>query len=307
MLGRDAHASLPIHGRHRRDDDCGRVRDAAVVRRLAADGTRSWARNGAAAAMLAGLWIAIISTDLPWVIVAPAVTIAVCVALRTRRMDFGRHDSDPPPCLRSDLPRADRHESDRRRSRCNRRRGDRAGDSHRAAIRPRRSTGLAPALCFSLAPLALTTQTMLFARDQRDRRWPAMIIAIVTPFFFACSRSATHRRRGDACAPPIAFDVYPLAALATQRHEHLGAEGKPRIDLSRTGQHVLPRRRCCAVNGRTATLPPHGSSRTASSTILILQTRPLTLGHVSSRAACLGRRNAIAQVRVCASGRHGSP
>ncbi|MGZ4810932.1 MAG: hypothetical protein ACXV7D_16535, partial [Thermoanaerobaculia bacterium] len=234
MLGRDAHASFRFMAGIVVMTIAMAFAMRPVVRRLATAEARAWSRNGAAAAMLAALWIAIISTDLPWVIVAPAIAIVVCVALRTRRMDFTRHDAILLPVFETIfLALIDMSSIAVDRAAI-------AAAGIVLAIRIalpfiRSSRGLAPALCFSLAPLALMAQTMLFARDQRYSPWPALIIAVITPFLLrALVRDSPLIRRRLRTA--IAYVIYPLAAFGYMNATSIvAAEGKPRIDFFEDG------------------------------------------------------------------------
>ena len=54
-----------------------------VIGRLAASETRPWARNTAGIAMLVPIWLVVIDRDLLFTTIPTALTIAVCVALRT--------------------------------------------------------------------------------------------------------------------------------------------------------------------------------------------------------------------------------
>jgi len=305
-LGRDAHASFQFMAGIVVMTMAMAFAMRPVVRRLAASDARAWARNTAAAAMMAALWVAVINGDLPWTIAPPAMAVAACVALRTRRMGFTRRDAILIPVWATiflaliDMgPIA----------------VDRAAIAAAAivlAIRlslPFIRTGraLPAALCFAAAPVALMTQTMLFARDQRHSPWPALIIAIVTPFVLRLliGDSPAARRRVRAI---IAFAVYPMAALGYMNATSMvTAEGKPRIEFFEDAQHIVPAGEM--LRGERPyrdIVAPHGFIQDGLLDYLILQTPPLTIGHVLKVRGILAGGNAIANYALAAAAT-GSP
>jgi hypothetical protein len=306
MLGRDAHASFRFMAGIVVMTIAVAFAMRPVVQQLTGAYARSWSRNGAAAAMLAGLWVAVVSTDLPWVIVPPAIAVAICFALRARRMGFTRRDAILLPVWAAVfLALIDSGSLA----------VDRAAIAAAAIvlairialpfIRPTRA--LPASLCFSAAPVALITQTMFFARDQRHSPWPALIIAVVTPFLVRVliRDSPLARRRVRTV---IAFAIYPIAAFGYMNATSMvTAEGKPRIEFFEDAQHVVPAGEM--LRGERPyrdIVPPHGFIQDGLLDYLILQTPPVTLGHVLKVRGVLAGGNAIANYAMAAAAT-GSP
>lgn len=305
-LGRDAHSSFRFMAGIVVMTIAVAFAMRPVLQRLAADDTRAWARNSAAAAMLAALWVAVINADLPWTILPPALAIAVFLRLRRRRMRFTQRDAILIPVWATlflalidlgSLP------------------VDRAAILATAIvvairlaitfIRPERA--LPASLCFAAAPVALLAQTMLFARDQRYWPWPALVIATVTPFVLRAliSDSPRARRRVSAI---VAFVAYPIAAFGYMNATSMvTAEGKPRIEFFEDAQHVVPAGEM--LRGEKPyrdIVPPHGFIQDGLLDYLILQSEPLTIGHVLKVRGILAGGNAIANYALAAAAT-GSP
>ena len=205
-----------------------------VLRRLAADDTRVWARNAVMVAPLVAFWFATITRSVPWVLVPAALVLAAATLLRHVDLAFTRHDAvlllvllttllgviDAFPSLGVDrcvvvaalLVLA-----------------------LRIAVRFLPSP-LPPALAFLAAPLALILQTSFFARSERYAGWPVLAIVVVTPFVLRLLLKDRRRALGV-----LAFAVYPLALYSYTNAVHLTtAEGKPRVMFFEDGHALLP-------------------------------------------------------------------
>jgi hypothetical protein len=277
-----------------------------VVRILAADDTHAFARNGAAAAMIAALWIATISLDLAWTIVPAAIAIAVFVALRKHAMGFSRADAI---LLSSVMPvfiaLCDWMPISWERALV-------IAVATVLAIRLvlpfiRAGRSLPPAACFALAPLAMIAQTGFFARDQRYSPWPALIIAIVTPFLlrlFVRDSFVTRRR----VSLFITFVAYPIAAFAYMNATSLAtAERRTKIDFFEDGQHVAAAGEM--LRGEKPyrdIIPPHGLIQDGLFDYFAAESRGVTLGQIQKVRNIFGGGNAIANYAIAAAAT-GSP
>ncbi|HXH90742.1 MAG TPA: hypothetical protein VNN25_04110, partial [Thermoanaerobaculia bacterium] len=197
---------------------------------LARDDTRDWVRNAFASASAGILWFVIIDRNLAWVLILPAIVVAVSTALRTTDARFSRHDLILLPVLATvylallDLV-------------------PRSVEQLfvialtivflvRIAIVPiRRTSGLAPSLCFALAPLGLALQSSFNSYDIRHSPWGPLILAIVTPFLLRTFVNDTTAVRSRFRAA-LRYVIYPLAAYAyLSATSQIAAEGMPRADM----------------------------------------------------------------------------
>ena len=308
-LGKDAHASFRFMAGIVLMTIVAAFGMKPLVRTLAATDTRAWARNGAAAAFLAGLWVAIVNRDLPWTVVPPLIAVVVFTALRRRRMAFTRRDAILiPVCATVFIALIDMSSLP----------VDRAAILAVAivvAIRlvlnvvpPGEAAPRLPAgLCFAIAPIALLTQTGIFARDQRYSPWPALAIALLTPFVLrlAVRDSAVARRRLRAF---ITFVAYPIAAWGYMNATSIiTAEGKPRIDFFEDAQHVVAAGEM--MRGERPykdIVPPHGFIQDGLLDYLTLRTGPANMGRVQKVRGVLAGCNAIANYALAAAAT-GSP
>ena len=300
-LGKDAHASFRFMAGIVVMTIVAAFGLRPTVRVLAVSDTRAWARNGAAAALLAGLWVAIVNQDLPWTVIPPLIAVVVFAWLRRVRMAFSRRDAILIPVIAavflalidmSSMP------------------VDRAILSavaiviaiRLALIFLRRPRALPAAICFAIAPIALLTQTGIFARDQRYSPWPALAIAVITPFVLrlAARDSATTRRRMRAF---IAFVAYPIAAWGYMNATSIiTAEGKPRIDFFEDAQHVVAAGEM--LRGEKPykdIVPPHGFIQDGLLDYVTMLTGPATLGRVQKVRGVLAGGNAIANYALAAA------
>lgn len=209
------------------------------VRMLTAAGSKSWAQAGAAASLLFSLVYVTVTRDLLWTALPAAIGFFASVALRHLAAEFNRRDvivfvSALPVYLAladvTTLP------------------VERILPIAAAiviAVRlglvlVRRQDALAPAYCFAFSPLGLAMQTHFHGRNERYAGWPALVIALVTPFLLRLfvSNAATVRRRLRVA---VVLLIYPLAAFSYADAVSLAtAEGKPRVDFFEDAQHITP-------------------------------------------------------------------
>ncbi|HEX3071052.1 MAG TPA: hypothetical protein VHX14_20975 [Thermoanaerobaculia bacterium] len=251
-----------------------------ILTLLASNDTRGWARNAFASASAAILWFVIIDRNLVWVLIAPAIVLAVSLTMRKADARFSRHDLILLPVLATIylalldfVPRS-------------------VEQLFvialmtvflvRIAIVPiRRTSGLPPALCFALAPLGLALQSSFNAYDVRHSPWGPLILAIITPLLlraFVSDTPATRSRFRVA----LRYAIFPLAAYAyLSATSSLAAEGMPRADLFEDQQHLMPAAEM--LRGEKPyrdIIPAHGFGQDALLDYAALRTGPVTLGHV---------------------------
>ncbi|MEA2161935.1 MAG: hypothetical protein QOK37_62 [Thermoanaerobaculia bacterium] len=245
---------------------------------LARGETRAWARNAFAAAAAGALWFVIIDHNLAWVLIAPALVLAFCLAMRRADAQFSRRDLILLPVLATlYLALLDLFELPVEQLlvialivvfivRI-------------AIIFIRRETGLAPALCFSLAPLGLALQSSFNAYGVRHSPWAPLAIAIVTPFLlraFVRDSPATRARFRAA----LRYVIFPLAAYAyLSATSQFATEGMPRADLFEDQQHMVPAAEM--LRGEKPyrdIIPAHGFGQDALLDYVALRTGPVTLG-----------------------------
>jgi hypothetical protein len=202
-----------------------------LTRRLAA--SRSWAMNLTAAACVLALWTSLISPSLGWTVIPTGAAIAAATMLRHHDAQFTRHDLILLPSIMTvfigladitSLP------------------VDRVAIISIAAVMAVRlllvwiPSAALPAFAFALAPLAILLQTGFVPGRVRYAGWPAVAIAIVTPFVL---RRFVRESRWLALA--IAFVIYPLFTYAyTNATSMITTEGKPRVSVFEDTHHLLP-------------------------------------------------------------------
>lgn len=246
---------------------------------LARDDTRAWARNAFASAAVGILWFVIIDRELAWVLIAPALVLAVSLAMRKADAHFTRHDLILLPVLATVylalldlLPRSVEQVLLLALA---------IVFAVRVAIIPiRRTTGLPPALCFALAPLGLALQSSFNSYDMRHWPWGPLALAIVTPMLLRALVRDTPAMRTRFRAT-LRYVIYPLAAYAyLSATSQLAAEGMPRADLFEDQQHIVPAAEM--LRGEKPyrdIIPAHGFVQDALLDFVALRTGPVTLGH----------------------------
>lgn len=247
---------------------------------LARDDTRDWARNAFASASVGILWFVIIDRDLAWVLIAPAIVLAVATTLRKVDAQFSRHDLILLPVLATVylalldfVPRSVEQLFIIALA---------IVFLVRIAIVPiRGKSRLAPSLCFALAPLGLALQSSFNSYPVRHSPWGPLILAIVTPLLlraFVPDTLATRSRFRAA----LRYVIYPLAAYAyLSATSQIAAEGMPRADLFEDQQHLVPAAEM--LRGEKPyrdIIPAHGLAQDALLDYVALRTGPVTLGRV---------------------------
>jgi len=245
---------------------------------LGRDDTRAWARNAFASAAVGVLWFVVITRSLAWVLIAPALVLAVVLALRKVDAHFTRHDLILLPVLAMVnlalldlLPRS----------------VDQvlllaAGTVFAVRIGTatfRGNTGLPPAMCFALAPLGLALQSSFNRYDIRHSPWWPLVFAIVTPVLLRALVRDTPAIRARIRGA-LRYVVYPLAAYAyLSAASQISAEGLPRADLFEDQQHMVPAAEM--LRGEKPyrdIIPPHGLVQDALFDFAAFRTGPVTLG-----------------------------
>jgi hypothetical protein len=245
---------------------------------LARDDTRAWARNAFLSAAAAALWFVIISRDLTWVLVVPALVLAFCLAMRRVAADFSRYDLILLPVLATVylalldlLPRSVEQVFV-------------LAALSVFAVRSvlpllRKHGGLAPSLCFALAPLGLALQSSFNAYDIRHSPWAPLVLALLSPFVLRAliGNSLVTRTRIRAA---LRYVVYPLAAYAyLSAISQFAAEGMVRADLFEDQQHMVPAAEM--LRGEKPyrdIIPAHGFVQDALLDYVAFRTGPVTLG-----------------------------
>jgi len=240
--------------------------------------TSAWARNAFTSASIGILWFVIIDRNLAWVLIAPAVVLAVALALRKINAHFTRHDLILLPVLATTylalldlLPRS-------------------VEDVlllsallvflvRIAIVMTRRETGLPPGPCFALAPLGLVLQSSFNAYDVRHSPWAPLALAVISPLLLrALIRDSLPMRARFRIA--LRYVIYPLAAYAyLSATSQLAAEGMPRADLFEDQQHLVPAAEL--LRGEKAyrdIIPAHGFVQDALVDYVAFRTGPVTLG-----------------------------
>jgi len=245
---------------------------------LGRDDTRQWARNAFAAASVSILWFVIIDRSVAWVVIAPALVLAVALALRKVDAHFTRQDLILLPvlgmvylALLDLLPRSVEQVL-------------LLSLAVVLAVRLgivaiRGANGLPPAMCFALAPLGLALQSSFNSYEQRHSPWIPLALAIVTPLLLRALIRDTPATRARFRAA-LRYVIYPLAAYAyLSATSQLAAEGMPRADLFEDQQHMVPASEM--LRGEKPyrdIIPPHGFMQDALLDFVALKTGPVTLG-----------------------------
>jgi hypothetical protein len=244
---------------------------------LGRDDTRAWARNAFAPASISILWFVIIDRNVGWVLIAPAIVLAVALAMRKIDAHFTRQDLILLPVLATVylalldlLPRS--VEQVLLLSAL-------IVFAVRMAIVPVRRTGLSPAMCFALAPLGLALQSSFNAYDMRHSPWGPLALAVVSPLLLRVLIRDTPAVRARFRAA-LRYVIYPLAAYAyISATSQLAAEGMPRADLFEDQQHVVPAAEM--LRGEKPyrdIIPAHGFVQDALIDYVAFRTGPVTLG-----------------------------
>lgn len=268
--------------------------------------TRAWARNGTVATVLVALWYASITRNLLWTLLPSAAAVAACVLLRRLDARFSRRDAILLPTIGAVLIALI----------------DSTGFSVEQSLLAavvivfairliivllRRKDGLRPALCFAFAPLGVMLQSHFFARDQRYAGWPALLIAIVTPFVLRLLvRDTPAARRRLRVA--IVFAVYPLASYGYASATSLfTAEARPRVDFFEDSDHLAPANELLRGEKPYRDIVPlHGLIQDALLDEVMLWHGPVRIGTVLKARTTLAPLAAIAAYAL-AAGAAGSP
>jgi hypothetical protein len=273
---------------------------------LARDDTPAWARNAFASAAVGILWFVIITRSAAWVLIAPALVLAVALAMRKVDAHFTRHDLILLPVLATVnialldlLPRG----------------VDQvlllaagAVFAVRLAIVPiRHRTGLPPSMCFALAPLGLALQSSFNRYDLRHSPWWPLVFAFVTPLLLRTIVRDTPATRARFRAA-LRYVVFPLAAYAyLSATSQIAAEGMPRADLFEDQQHMVPAAEM--LRGEKPyrdIIPAHGFVQDALLDFAALRTGPVTLGRALKVRGVIGGTIVIAHYALVAAAT-GSP
>jgi len=272
---------------------------------LGRDDTRAWARNAFVSAVVGILWFVVLTHSLAWVLIAPALVLAVVLTMRKVDAHFARHDLILLPVLATvNLALLDLL--------------PRSVDQVlllaaaivfgvRLAVIPIRGTGLPPAMCFALAPLGLALQSSFNAYDIRHSPWGPLAFAIVTPLLLRAliRDTATTRARVRAA---LRYVIYPLAAYAyLSATSQLAAEGMPRADLFEDQQHMVPAAEM--LRGEKPyrdIIPAHGFVQDALLDFVAFRTGPVTLGRALKFRGVLSGTIIIAHYALVAAAT-GSP
>jgi hypothetical protein len=263
---------------------------------LGRDDTRAWARNAFVSGAAGILWFAIISKNLTWTLIAPAVLLAVLLAMRTIDARFTRYDLILLPVLASVnlalldlLPRS----VDQvlllaaavvlgvRLAIVLRSPGTAGVPPAPSSIQKSKAGGTpaVPAFCFTVAPLGLALQSSFNSYDIRHSPWAPLAFAILTPLLlraFVRDTPATRARFRAA----LRYVIYPIAAYAyLSATSQFAAEGMPRADLFEDQQHMVPANEM--LRGEKPyrdIIPAHGFVQDALLDYVAFKTGPLTLG-----------------------------
>jgi len=249
-----------------------------ILNILGRDDTKAWARNAFTSSAIGILWFVIIDRNLAWVLIAPAIVLAVSLAMRKINEHFTRRDLILLPVLATTylalldlLPRS--------------------VEQvlllsallvflvRMAIVLIRRDTGLPPGPCFALAPLGLALQSSFNSYDMRHSPWAPLAFVVISPLLIRAliRDSPTTQVRFRAA---LRYVIYPLAAYAyISATSQLAAEGMPRADLFEDQQHVVPAAEM--LRGEKAyrdIIPAHGFVQDALVDYVAFRTGPVTLG-----------------------------
>ncbi len=290
---------------------------------LSRDGTRAWAANAFGSAAIGILWFVIIDRSVAWVLTAPALVLAVALAMRTIDAHFTRHDLILLPVLATVylalldlLPRSVEQVFllaaavvfavrlaviTMRRPASAHTRDSTAGET------PALPGGLPPAMCFALAPLGLALQSSFNRYAVRHSPWAPLAIAIITPLLLRVLVRDTPATRARFRAA-LRYVIYPLALYAyLSATSQIAAEGMPRADLFEDQQHVVPAAEM--LRGEKPyrdIIPAHGFVQDALLDYVALRTGPVTLGRALKFRGVISGTAVIAYYALAAAAT-GSP
>jgi len=211
-----------------------------VVERLTRPDTRAWARNAFAWALLTAPWyVSVARGDVLWTALPGLIAAILFTFLRRVDIDFSRRDTILLPTFVAVLLGI----IDMTNLPVERAMPIAAGIVmlvRIAIVFVRRADGIAPSLAFAAAPVGLALQTHFFARDQRYAGWPAIAIAVLTPFAvraFVRNRPDIRRRIRIA----VVFAIFPIVAYSYISAVSLyTAEHFQRVDLFEDSHHLAP-------------------------------------------------------------------
>jgi hypothetical protein len=245
---------------------------------LGRDDARAWARNAFPFAAIGILWFVIIDRNLAWVLIAPAIVLAVSLAMRRFDARFTRGDLILLPVLATTylalLDLSSRSVEDALLL------SALLVFLVRIAIVPLRRTKALPAsLCFALAPIGLALQSSFNSYDFRHSPWAPLALVVISPLLLrALIRDSIATRARFRAA--LRYVIYPLAAYAyLSATSQIAAEGMPRADLFEDQQHVVPAAEM--LRGEKAyrdIIPAHGFVQDALVDYVAFRTGPVTLG-----------------------------
>jgi hypothetical protein len=244
---------------------------------LGRDDTHAWARNAFGSASIGIIWFVIINRDLAWVVVAPALVLALALAMRKVEANFSRHDLILLPVLAMTyLALLDLFPRSVEQVLLLAAGVVFAVRMALALIRPR---NLPPALCFALAPLGLAMQSSFNSYDIRHSPWVPLVLGIATPLLLRAFVRDTPATRARVRAA-LRYVIYPLAAYAyLSATSQLAAEGMPRADLFEDQQHMVPAAEM--LRGEKPyrdIIPAHGFVQDALLDYAVFRTGAVTLG-----------------------------
>lgn len=247
-----------------------------VIARLTAPEARTWAGDVAAVAMVVPLWAVVLSRNVGWTIIPTAIVVLAAFLLRFRDARFSRRDVILLPVLAPVLL-AMMSLTD-------------LGIEHQlvasclmvltirllvAAI-PRRS---APALAFTLSPLAIVLQSHVLSYDQRHLGWPPLLFALGTPLLIRAFVPDTPLMRRRLRQLTV-WLVFPVAACGyVSATSLLSAEGKPHISMFEDAHHLVPASE--VLRGEKFyrdIIPAHGLIQDGGQDVVLFRTGPVTAG-----------------------------
>jgi hypothetical protein len=258
-----------------------------VARRLAEG--REWAATSAFIAPLVTLWFVLITRAPLWAILPTAAVVTAATLLRNRDLGFTRRDIVLVPVLLATLLGV----NDLAASISI----DRAFIVAALVVFALRiavsfiPSPLPPALAFIAAPLGLLLQTSFLARDQRYAGWPALAIAVLTPFVL---RLFVRNARRSVAA--LVFATLPLSLAGyINATGALTAEGKPHVDVFEDSHPMLPASEYLERElPFRDVIPTHGLIEDGLLDFLIMRTRGATIGDALKTRETLGLLNVIA-------------
>jgi hypothetical protein len=249
-----------------------------ILNILGRDDTRAWARNAFTSSAIGILWFVIITRSLAWVLIAPAIVLAIALTMRKMDAHFTRHDLILLPVLATtylallDLTPQSVEKLIQLSALL--------VFAVRIAVVPiRHATGLPPAMCFALAPLGLVLQASFNSYDIRHSPWAPIALVVLSPLVVrALVRDTIAMRTRFRAA--LRYVIYPLAAYAyLSATSQIAAEGMPRADLFEDQQHVVPAAEM--LRGEKPyrdIIPAHGFVQDALLDYAAFRTGPVTLG-----------------------------